>query len=108
MACDLFGPQGDFASAIAVTAASLNGRVCGAPDFYRIRSAGTYRATIQYDRRVGRLELVAYDAARAQIGLSVEHDGTELLRGIPTSGYLEVRGEGGTAMGGYVLVIEAE
>ena len=43
VACDLFGPQGDFASAIAVTAASLNGRVCGAPDFYRIRSAGTYR-----------------------------------------------------------------
>ncbi len=108
LGCDLFGAQGDFATAIPVTAASLNGRVCDASDFYRIRPPGTYRASLQYDRRVGHLELVAYDASQTEISTSVEHDGTELLTGIPTQGYVEVRGEGGTSMGGYVLVIEVE
>jgi uncharacterized protein YkwD len=108
LGCDLFGPQGDFATAIAVTAASLNGRVCTTPDFYRIRPPGSYRASLQYEPHVGRLELVAYDADRNQIGVGMEHDGTEVVMGIPTQGYVEVRGEGGTAVGGYVLVIEAE
>jgi hypothetical protein len=108
LACDVFGPQGDFASAISVTSASLNGRICTSSDFYRIQPVGLYRASLQYDRRVGPLELVGYDASRAQIAVSAEHDGTEIVMGIPMDGFIEVRGAGGTAMGGYILVIEAQ
>lgn len=104
--CDLFGDQSEFGRAVAVTAASINGRVCGATgDFYRIRDAGTYQITLQYDRRVGALELVAYDAGMVELARSADGDGTGAIADLPGMTYLEVRGAGG-AMGGYILVIE--
>lgn len=105
IACDLFGNQSDFMRAVPVTAANINGRVCATSDFYRIRDAGTYDVSLQYNRRVGALELVAYDAAQNEIGRSAEGDGTGALMGVPGMSYIEVRGAGG-AMGGYILVIE--
>jgi hypothetical protein len=105
LACDLFGNQGSFARAIEVTAASINGRVCDMSDFYVVRGTATHDVTLQYDRRVGALELVVYDAAQNEVGRSAEHDGTEAVNGVAGGSYIEVRGAGG-AMGGYILVIE--
>lgn len=105
LGCDLFGPQGSFAQAIDVTNASFNGRVCDASDFYLIRGTDLHSLSLQYDRRVGALELVVYDAAQNQTAISAEHDGTESLSGIVGGSYIEVRGSGG-AMGGYILTIE--
>jgi len=105
IACDLFGNQGSFARAVEVTNASINGRVCEMSDFYQIRGTGTHRVSLQYDRRVGVLELVVYDAAQNEIARSVEGDGTEAITDVAGGSYVEVRGRGG-ATGGYILVIE--
>ena len=105
IACDLFGNQGSFARAVDVTNAGIYGRVCEMADFYQIRGTGTHRVSLQYDRRVGVLELVVYDAAQNEIARSVEGDGTEAISDVAGGSYIEVRGRSG-ATGGYILVIE--
>lgn len=106
LACDVFRRMNfSFDRAVDVTAATFRARVCDMPMFYRVRDAGSWRITLDYDPRYGDLELVAYDASRAEVGHVMENDGREQLEGVPGMGYVEVRGAGG-AQGGYVLLVE--
>ncbi|MDQ3037215.1 MAG: thrombospondin type 3 repeat-containing protein [Myxococcota bacterium] len=104
--CDVFGRTNfSFERAVDVTAATFRAQLCEQPMFYRVREAGSWRITLDYDPRYGDLELIAYDASRAEIGHVAENDGREQLDGVPGMGFVEVRGAGG-ATGGYVLLVE--
>lgn len=104
VACDLFGPQGTFEQAVPVTVAVVQGRLCETPHFFRIRDAGVYRLTLDFDPCVAPMELHVYDAARNEI--SVADGPTPLvLTDIPGMSFIEVRSTNGVT-GAYQLAIE--
>lgn len=103
--CDFFGPQGTFDTAVTVTEASIVGAICDAPDFFFLRSTGTFRVSLSFERSRGDLELYVYDGAGTEIGSATE-GATLVVDGVPGESYIEVRGRGGD-MGSYQLLIEA-
>lgn len=107
VACDVFRLMNyTFERAVDVTAATFHARLCEDAMFYRLRDAGTYRVSLDYDPRFGDLELHVYDGSRIEISTLDENDGHEVFDMAPGPGYIEIRGrEGG--VGGYVLLIEA-
>ncbi len=106
VACDVFRRMNfDFARSIDVTAASIQARICGEPMFYRLRDDGTYRVTLEFDPRVGELELHAYDGSQVELGVPTVEAGVRRLEGVPGRGFIEVRGRDG-AVGGHRLLIE--
>lgn len=108
IACNVFMTSNfSFETAVGVTTASgFGARICDMPMFYELRGTGTFRITVDYDPRVGDLELHAYDASRAELAAPEENDGHEVVEGIPAGGYFEVRGRAG-ATGAYVVLVEA-
>jgi hypothetical protein len=102
--CDFFGPQATFDDAVPVTAAAVNGRICEAPDFYRIRDPGSYRITVDYEPCAGDLDVHVYDADRNETMVASGPESPHVLDVAGTS-YIEVRGATPAAMGPYVLTI---
>lgn len=108
IACDVFSRSNySFEYAVDVTPSSgFGARICGMPMFYRLQRAGNYRITIDYDPRVGDLELHAYDASRVEVGaLGAENDGHEVIENVPGMGWFEIRGRD-NAMGAYIVLVE--
>jgi hypothetical protein len=101
--CELWD-QGNFDDAIDVTAASVEGRVCAQPDFFRIRNAGSWRVSLEYDPR-SPLDLVVYDATRAETQRASEGGNTLVLEDVPGMSFVEVRSRSGR-MGPYVIRFE--
>lgn len=104
--CDFFGSQGTFEDAVPVTIADINGRICDEPDFFRIRDAGTYKVTLNFDPSYGWLQLHVYDAGQSLLESATERESTLSLDNVPGMGFIEIRGATAEDIGPYVLLIE--
>ncbi|HJL16382.1 MAG TPA: CAP domain-containing protein [Sandaracinaceae bacterium LLY-WYZ-13_1] len=102
--CDLFGPQGDFDSAISIDVADIEGKVCDAPDFYRLSDEGSFDVTLHYDPARD-LDLVIYGPDREPISEVTGPETPARIERVEGMSYLEVRSASG-AMGPYTLSVE--
>jgi hypothetical protein len=102
--CDVW-MQESFARAIVSNGGTVDGRICANPDFFRLQPGSDYRVQVRFDRGVGQLDVVVYDAAQNLLDSSMEADGSHLFRTVPGGSYVEIRGRDGQ-MGAYRLFIE--
>lgn len=102
--CELWN-QGTFDTAIEVTAADIDGKICAQSDFFHLRDAGYYTVSLNYDPRRGDLDLVIYGADRSMIMQATGPDAPHRIERVPGMSYIEVRGADGQ-MGPYTLSIE--
>lgn len=101
VACDADGAHHDLATALPVTVGERAAKVCDAPDFYRIEGAGSHTVEIRFVHADGDLDMRAFDAAGAMVGMSDSQADSELLT-VPEGGAVEVYGFN-RAMGTYLL-----